>query len=103
MPHGAFYLFPDFGIYQEKLAARGILTSVEMCMVLLEETGVEILPGYDFGRDPAELTARLAFVDFDGEIALKAAFEEYRDKEIEEPFINTFVPRLVEAFDRLTG
>jgi aspartate aminotransferase len=101
MPHGAFYLFPDFGIYREKLAARGILTSVEMCSALLEETGVAILPGYDFGREPAELTARLAYVDFDGETAMKAASGDYAGKEIDESFIRTYAPSLAEAMNRL--
>lgn len=103
MSHGGFYLFPDFGPFRERLAARGILTSVEMCSALLEETGVATLPGHDFGRDPDELTARLAFVDFDGEIALKMASEEYKNKEIDETFIKLYTPRLVEAFQKLTS
>ena len=102
MSHGAFYLFPDFRPFHKKLTARGILTSVEMCSALLDETGVAMLPGHDFGRDPAELTARMAFVDFDGELALKVASEEYRNKEIDESFIKLYAPRLVEAFRRLT-
>ena len=103
MPHGGFYLFPDFGKFRAKLAARGILTSVEMCAALLEETGVAILPGHDFGRDPAELTARLAFVDFDGEQALKAAYGADLDKEIDEAFIKRYAPKLVDAIRSLTG
>ena len=103
MSHGGFYLFPDFGLFREKLAARGILTSVEMCSALLEETGVAMLPGHDFGRDPAELTARLAFVDFDGALALRVASGEYANKEIDKSFIKRYTPRLVEAFQQLTG
>jgi aspartate aminotransferase len=99
MPQGAFYLFPDFGIYREKLAGRGIYTSVEMCKALLEETGVAMLPGHDFGREPAELTARIAFVDFDGEQALQSVFRDYLDREIDESFILARSPRLVTAFD----
>jgi aspartate aminotransferase len=99
MPQGAFYLFPDFGIYREKLAGRGIYTSVEMCKALLEETGVAMLPGHDFGREPAELTARIAFVDFDGEQALQSVFLDYLDREIDESFILARSPRLVTAFD----
>jgi len=102
MSHGGFYLFPDFGAFREKLASKGIFTSVEMCSTLLQETGVAILPGQDFGRDPAELTARIAFVDFDGELALKIASKEYRSKEIDETFIKNNAPRLVEAFRQLT-
>jgi aspartate aminotransferase len=103
VPHGAFYLFPDFGIYRDKLSSRGIYTSMELCTALLEETGVAMLPGFEFGRDPSELTARMAFVDFDGEVALRAAFSDYRDKKIDESFIQMYAPRLVEAFSRMNA
>jgi aspartate aminotransferase len=74
-----------------------------MCTELLEETGVAMLPGHEFGRDPAELTARMAFVDFDGIAALAAASGEYRDKELDAAFITNYAPRLVKACDLLTG
>ena len=51
---------------------RGITTGADLCERLLADTGVAILPGSDFGRPPRELTARLAFVDFDGARVLKA-------------------------------
>ncbi len=72
-PQGGFYLFPDFKEYDEKLKSRGITTSHEFCEHLLEETGIAILPGRDFGRVPEELTARLAYVNFEGKKALEAA------------------------------
>ncbi|MBM9604040.1 pyridoxal phosphate-dependent aminotransferase [Desulfopila inferna] len=68
---GGFYIFPDFGNYRLRLEKRHIFTSAELCDELLHETGVAILPGSDFGRPVTELTARLAFVDFDGEKALR--------------------------------
>ena len=67
---GGFYVFPDFHGYRNKLHERQIFTSSELCDALLQDTGVAILPGSDFGRSPTELTARLAFVDFDGSQAL---------------------------------
>jgi aspartate aminotransferase len=103
MPHGAFYLFPDFSMYREKMAERGIHTSVEMCNKIFEDTGVGILPGFDFGRDPTEMTTRIAFVDFDGNKALKAASDTYWDKVIDPFFIETYAPRIVQAIDKLTG
>jgi aspartate aminotransferase len=103
MPHGAFYLFPDFSIFREKMAARGIHTSVEMCNTVLAETGVAMLPGFDFGREPTEMTARIAYVDFDGAKALRAALDHYLNKEIDQSFIETYTPRLIQAADRLTG
>jgi aspartate aminotransferase len=72
-PEGGFYLFPDFETHREALAARGIVTSRQLCERLLEEVGVAALPGSDFGRPATELTVRLAYVDFDGWAALQAA------------------------------
>ncbi|MDV6319434.1 pyridoxal phosphate-dependent aminotransferase [Chromohalobacter sp. HP20-39] len=65
-PDGGFYLFPDFSTYREVLRARGITTSTELTEALLEEAGVALLPGSAFGCEPTQLTARLAYVDFDG-------------------------------------
>lgn len=53
------------------LKRKNISTSRQLCDALLGDTGVAILPGSDFGRPEGELTARLAFVDFDGAAALK--------------------------------
>ena len=44
-----------------------------ICDQLLDDTGVAILPGTDFGGRDDEVTARLAFVNFDGAQALAAA------------------------------
>ncbi len=69
-PEGGFYLFPDFSEYREFLSTKGVSDSESLCRKLLEETGVALLPGSAFFRKPAELTARLAYVTFDGEKAL---------------------------------
>jgi aspartate aminotransferase len=66
-PQGGFYLFPNFSNVSK------IASSEEFCRRALEEAGVALLPGTDFGRPPEELTARLAYVNFDGEKALAAA------------------------------
>lgn len=65
-PDGGFYLFPDFEAFRDRLAERGITTSAELTARLLADTGVALLPGSAFGCDPSQLTARLAYVDFDG-------------------------------------
>jgi hypothetical protein len=59
-PEGGFYLFPDLSALRERLAARGIHDARLLCERLLEDTGVAVLPGSDFGRSPAELSLRLA-------------------------------------------
>ncbi len=103
LPDGAFYLFPDFEYYRERLKSKGILTSVELCETLLEETGIAMLPGADFGRQPEELTARIAYVDFDGKTALQAASTLNNGKPLNNQFVKECSPKLVEAFDTLCG
>jgi aspartate aminotransferase len=98
-PCGAFYVFPDFGPHRERLGARGISTSMQLCERLLTDTGVALLPGQAFGRPPEELTARLAFVDFDGAAALDAErrVADPPAGELDERFLRAHTPRVLEA------
>lgn len=100
-PAGGFYVFPDFEPFREGLAARGIHDSPSMCRRLLEETGVAILPGTDFGREAEELTARIAYVDFDGARALAALEVLGADASVDEGFLRTHCAAVVEAHERL--
>lgn len=100
-PKGAFYLFPDFSPFKENLNARGIITCEDFCHRLLQETGVAILPGSTFGRPSSELTARLAYVDFDGAKALEAAMKLPAGKVREIDFLKTHCTGMLEAIDRL--
>jgi aspartate aminotransferase len=72
-PAGAFYLFVDFSPLRASLDPHRTLTASDLCAALLDEAGVAVLPGSDFGAPPDQLTARLAYVDFDGARALDAA------------------------------
>jgi aspartate aminotransferase len=98
-PEGAFYLFPDFTAGAQRLAERGIHNSRELCERLLEDTGVAILPGSDFGRPDGELTARLAYVDFDGARVLAAAESRPLDEPLDKQFLATFCGNVVRAID----
>ena len=69
-PTGGVYLFLDFSEYTKKLHSKGITTSKELCLRLLDDTGVAILHGSSFSRPDDEFTARMAYVDFDGAGAL---------------------------------
>jgi aspartate aminotransferase len=69
-PDGAFYLFLDFSQFSDKLISKGVFDSNTLCEKLLHDTGVAILPGASFQRPEEELTARLAYVNFDGSKAL---------------------------------
>ncbi|NND68227.1 MAG: pyridoxal phosphate-dependent aminotransferase [Halioglobus sp.] len=99
-PEGGFYCFPDFAALREPLKARGISHARQMTEAILEETGVAILPGVEFGRPASELTARIAFVDFDGGKALAAQREEANGAK-DPAFIRTHCARTVEAVDRI--
>lgn len=65
-PEGAFYLFPDFDNFRDKLRKRGILTGKTLVETLLLEKGVALLPGSDFYFPATNLGVRTASVDFDG-------------------------------------
>lgn len=99
-PEGGFYLFPDFSSRQDALARRGITTSQELCTRLLQDAGVAMLPGSHFGRPEEELTARIAYVDFDGARALAYA-ETNPDTPLDLDFLRFYCPNVVEAIDRL--
>lgn len=72
-PQGGFYLLLDFSAFSEWLAERGICSDSQLCERLLADTGVALLPGGAFGMPADSFTARLAYVDFDGEAALRDA------------------------------
>ena len=94
---GAFYYLPDFSNLRDRLNRKGIYTSRQLCSVVLDETSVAFLPGDDFGRPLGELTVRIAYVDFDGEVALEAARKEKIDKR----FLRKYCTNTVEAIDRI--
>jgi aspartate aminotransferase len=100
-PEGGFYVFPSFEQHKEKLHNMGINTSVELCERLLEETGVAILPGSEFGRPLEELTARLAFVDFDGARALVSAETVPLEEDLPQDFIKLHCNKVIAAIDRI--
>jgi aspartate aminotransferase len=100
-PAGGFYLFPDATPLREQLAARHICDSESLCQRLLADTGVATLPGSEFGRPPEELTARIAFVDFDGTRALGAAEQVAADAALGIDFLETWCGRMLTAVDRM--
>jgi aspartate aminotransferase len=102
-PQGGFYLFPDFKPFKEKLNKREIYTSEDFCNALLEKTGVAILPGSHFGRPKEELTARIAYVDFDGARALEAAEQFPPLKPLDETFLETYANNTITAIDLMVS
>lgn len=98
-PEGAFYLTVDFarGELGEALARRGIRDGATLCRRALEETGVAFLPGVAFGRPAEELTARLAYVDFDGAAALTAGEGRPLTDALDEHFLETHCFKTTQA------
>jgi len=90
-PQGGFYLMPEFLI--EKFS-----TAEEMCKNILEETGVVLLPGSDFGLSKERMLARLSFTDFNGhEFMLNVK----KNKKIDLNQLSKFAPKIVEGTKKL--
>jgi len=100
LPHGAFYLFPDFDYYRDKLLKIGVSNSYELCQKVLENTGVALLPGSDFGREKNELTCRLAYVDFNGSQALNYV-QNINQNSLNDNDLKEFCPNISEASEKL--
>ncbi|MGE0131562.1 MAG: pyridoxal phosphate-dependent aminotransferase [Blastocatellales bacterium] len=100
-PDGGFYLYPDFTPHAERLRARGLTTSAALCERLLDDTGVALLPGSDFGRPATELACRLAYVDFAGAECLLAAERIPLEEELSEQFLIEHCGRVLTAIDLL--
>ena len=90
-PEGGFYLFPEF-------TNAKFSSSSEMCKDILNNTGVALLPGSDFGFNPDKMLARLSFTDFDGQEFMNNIDET---KKIDENLINKFAPKVVEGVNKL--
>jgi len=90
-PEGGFYLMPEF--INSKFS-----TSSEMCKNILNETGVALLPGSDFGFSENKMLARLSFTDFDGEKFLN---NTSGCKEINQDILSKFAPNVLEGVSKL--
>ena len=84
VPQGSFYMMIGFENFKTLLKLLKLDTSAKLSHHLLNNYGVALLPGSDFGFKSNELFFRMAFVDFNGEKVMKA-FEKV--KNIDELFI----------------
>jgi aspartate aminotransferase len=96
-PQGGFYLFLDFS----KLEGAGIATSEALCEKLLADTGVILLPGTAFGMEPHHLSARLAYVDFDGVKALEASKKIGLQQGLGTEYAKEYFSRTWEGIDKI--
>ena len=90
-PQGGFYLMPEF-------LNKKFNSSSEMCNSILNETGVALLPGTDFGFDQTQMLARLSFTDFKGEEFMNKIVD---NQKIDNNHIANFAPKIIEGIDKL--
>lgn len=95
-PQGGFYLFLDFGSMAGKFP-----TAAALCGQLMEDTGVALLPGGAFGMAAEHLSARLAYVDFDGARALAASEKQGLAKPLPADFIDAYCPKTAKGIDAI--
>ena len=92
IPDGGFYSFINFKGQKDA-------TGKDLCLRLLNETGVAVIPGSAFGRPAEEHSARLAFVDLDGSLI----YDETFLSDIENADFKRYFPQLTEAVNRLNA
>ena len=90
-PQGGFYIMPEFLDMKFK-------NSEEMCANLLDNTGVALLPGSDFGFPKNKLITRLSFTDFDGK---KFMDNLSNQNKLDDKLVQKFAPKIVEGTKRL--
>ncbi len=100
-PRGGFYVFPNLADCARLQTSAAPATAAELCQVLLQELGVAMLPGSDFGRPAAEHFVRIAGVDFDGGIALEAAAQLAMETTPDAAFLDRYCQPTLTGIDRL--
>jgi aspartate aminotransferase len=90
-PQGGFYLMPEF-------LNKKFKSSSEMCDSILNDTGVALLPGSDFGFDETKMLARLSFTDFDGQEFMNKIED---NQKIENDHIANLAPKIIEGVNKL--
>jgi aspartate aminotransferase len=92
-PQGGFYLMPEFINKKYK-------SSSDLCVAVLKETGVALLPGSAFGFKPNKMLVRLSFTDFDGRAFLKNTSSV---KKINSSDVEKYAPNVVDGIKILSN
>ena len=75
-------------------------TSSKLCEAILNDTGVAMLPGSDFGFKPKKMLTRLSYTDFNG----SEFFRNVTDcSQINHEMIKKFAPNVVEGVSKLSN
>jgi len=97
-PQGGFYMLCDFGRII-KVKRKKINTSSTLCKIILKQTGFAMLPGSDFGLNEKKLITRIAYVDFNGQNALKVIYKKNKLSDID---IKNHFPQIHQGINKLT-
>jgi aspartate aminotransferase len=97
---GGFYIFPDFSNYKDALLAKGVDTAEALCVELLNNEGVAMLPASAFGFTPEHLYTRMCYVDFNGTEAIHA-FQN--GETLDAAFFNKYAPSVINGITALTN
>eukprot|EP00828_Plagiopyla_frontata_P003396 TRINITY_DN109_c0_g1_i1.p2 TRINITY_DN109_c0_g1~~TRINITY_DN109_c0_g1_i1.p2 ORF type:complete len:226 (+),score=27.61 TRINITY_DN109_c0_g1_i1:692-1369(+) len=98
---GGFYLYVDFENFREQFKRKGIKNSKEMCLHLLDNYNTALLAG-QFFHDYDGFRARLAYVDFEGEDAIKKLPEYDLTNQVSRlKFLNDVAPNVKNGIDRM--
>ena len=102
MPTGGFYAYIDFSPLARVLdSTRGITTSYDLATDLLSRASIAILPGTAFGAPDNVLSARLAYVDFDGKAAMDASSKIPLSEGLTTDFLIHHCPKLVAGCEKI--
>jgi len=91
-PQGGFYLMPEFTNKKYK-------NSSELCKVILNQTGVAVLPGSEFGFSSKKMIVRLSYTDFDGENFLNNFL---KTNKLDDATIEKHAPNVAEGIKKLS-
>lgn len=99
-PEGGFYILVDFSYYTNQLSNLNLDNSISLANYLLDHYSVALLPGTDFYFSPNEFVFRLAYVDFDGKIALNE-YQKNKNIPLDLKFIETFAPNIFNGVQKI--
>ncbi|KAJ5075955.1 pyridoxal phosphate-dependent aminotransferase [Anaeramoeba ignava] len=104
-PNGGFYFYIDFENFRTSLESNNIKGSQSLCEHILQDANVALLAAKNFNRDINELAARLAFVDFDGKLALDNFSYDHVQKNgfLTDSFLREFCGKTIEGFEKLAN
>ena len=94
-PRGAFYIYPSFKKWSNKLEKRGIATCEELSTYLLDHYSIATLHGSAFGDDTNNLCLRLStsFLDMETDDQAQKILDAYNEENEPKLFMEKHHPR----------